>query len=165
MQHATRASLSGHLQIMRADHWVKNVFVLPGIVVALTFDGSPLTVALGLNIVVGLMCICFVVSSNYVLNEVLDAPFDLSHPIKCRRPVPSGRVSVRLAYVQWIALAIVGIFLGMKISVPFALTLFVLWLMGCVYNIPPFRSKDVPYVDVLSEAVNNPLRMLAGCGS
>jgi hypothetical protein len=34
--------------------------------------------------------------------------------------------------------------------------------MGCIYNIPPVRSKDLPYVDVLSEAVNNPLRLLAG---
>ncbi len=37
-----------------------------------------------------------------------------------------------------------------------------LWVMGCVYNIRPIRSKDLPYVDVLSEAVNNPIRMLAG---
>ena len=34
--------------------------------------------------------------------------------------------------------------------------------MGCIYNIPPLRSKDLPYLDVLSEAVNNLLRMLAG---
>jgi hypothetical protein len=34
--------------------------------------------------------------------------------------------------------------------------------MGCIYNIPPVRSKDLPYVDVLSEAINNPIRMLAG---
>ena len=34
--------------------------------------------------------------------------------------------------------------------------------MGCLYNIPPVRTKDTPYLDVLSEAVNNPLRMLAG---
>ena len=34
--------------------------------------------------------------------------------------------------------------------------------MGCVYNIRPLRSKDVPYVDVLTEAINNPLRMVAG---
>src|SRR5437870_9048178 len=37
-----------------------------------------------------------------------------------------------------------------------------LWLMGCVYNFEPVRSKDIPYVDVLTEALNNPLRMLAG---
>jgi 4-hydroxybenzoate polyprenyltransferase len=34
--------------------------------------------------------------------------------------------------------------------------------MGCAYNIPPLRTKDLPYVDVLTEAINNPLRMLAG---
>ncbi len=37
-----------------------------------------------------------------------------------------------------------------------------LWIMGCVYNIPPLRSKDKPYIDVLSESVNNPLRLLLG---
>jgi hypothetical protein len=42
------------------------------------------------------------------------------------------------------------------------LTLFALWVMGCVYNIPPVRTKDHAYVDVASEAVNNPLRMLGG---
>jgi 4-hydroxybenzoate polyprenyltransferase len=34
--------------------------------------------------------------------------------------------------------------------------------MGCAYNVAPVRTKDVPYLDVVSEAVNNPLRMLAG---
>jgi 4-hydroxybenzoate polyprenyltransferase len=34
--------------------------------------------------------------------------------------------------------------------------------MGCAYNIKPLRTKDVPYLDVLTESVNNPLRMLLG---
>jgi len=34
--------------------------------------------------------------------------------------------------------------------------------MGCIYNLKPLRAKDAPYVDVLTESVNNPLRMLAG---
>jgi len=34
--------------------------------------------------------------------------------------------------------------------------------MGCIYNIPPVRSKDKPYLDVISEAVNNPIRLLLG---
>src|SRR6185503_10946662 len=45
---------------------------------------------------------------------------------------------------------------------PFALSLLALWIMAIVYNVPPIRAKDQPYVDVLSEAINNPLRMLAG---
>jgi hypothetical protein len=50
----------------------------------------------------------------------------------------------------------------MRISPLFALSLLALWVMGCVYNVPPVRSKDQPYLDVLSEAINNPLRMVAG---
>ena len=157
-----RPTLLGHIQIARIDHWVKNVFVLPGLIAAIGVDAARASDGLWTRIVVGMISVCLVASSNYVINEVLDAPSDLSHPVKRNRPTPSGRVSVPLAYVEWIALMIVGVGLGFLVSRPFALTVFVLWVMGCIYNIPPVRSKDVPYVDVLSEAVNNPLRMLAG---
>jgi decaprenyl-phosphate phosphoribosyltransferase len=157
-----RPTLRGHLQIMRVDHWFKNVFVLPGVVAALGVDFAGTKEGLWLRLVLGLISICLVASSNYVINEVLDAPSDRSHPIKRNRPTPAGFVSVPLAYVQWIALMVVGVAIGAQVSTPFAVVVFILWVMGCIYNIPPLRSKDVPYVDVLSEAVNNPLRMLAG---
>jgi hypothetical protein len=34
--------------------------------------------------------------------------------------------------------------------------------MGALYNVPPVRLKEWPYVDVLSEAVNNPIRLAMG---
>ena len=157
-----RPTIRGHIQIARIDHWFKNVFVLPGIVFAVASDPSHVPDGLWWRILVGLFATCLVASSNYVINEVLDAPFDQFHPIKHTRPVPSGQVSIPLAYVEWILLMLVGVGLGLTISLPFAITLGVLWLMGCVYNIPPIRSKDLPYIDVLSESINNPLRMLAG---
>jgi 4-hydroxybenzoate polyprenyltransferase len=76
--------------------------------------------------------------------------------------VPSGKVSIPLAYVQWIALMVVGVGLGFAVNQALGWTMLVLWIMGCVYNIRPLRSKDQPYLDVLSESINNPLRMLAG---
>ena len=155
-------SLRGHLKIARIDHWIKNIFVLPGVVVALSLDPTQLTHGFWLRIIVGLFSTCLVASSNYVLNEVIDASADIYHPTKFKRPVPSGHVSIPWAYAQWITLMILGVGLGLTVSIPFAATMFVLWIMGCIYNIPPLRSKDLPYLDVLSEAVNNPLRMLAG---
>ena len=155
-------SLRGHLQIMRADHWIKNVFVLPGIVVASAFRPEGLSGNSLFAVLIGMIAVCLVASSNYVINELLDAEFDLKHKVKCRRPVPSGLVNVPLAYVQWLVLMAAGVGLGLCVAVPFASVLLVLWIMGCIYNIPPFRAKDLPYIDVLTEAVNNPLRMLAG---
>jgi 4-hydroxybenzoate polyprenyltransferase len=157
-----RPSLRGHIAIARIDHWFKNVFVIPGIIAAIGVDPSHLAPNLVERIVLGLASVCLVASSNYVVNEVLDAPSDRAHPVKFARPVPSGMVNIPLAYVQWIALMVVGVWIGYRVSLYFAITVFVLWVMGCIYNIPPVRSKDLPYVDVLSEAVNNPLRLLAG---
>jgi hypothetical protein len=48
------------------------------------------------------------------------------------------------------------------ISALFAGVLATFWIMGWLYNVPPIRTKEVPYLDVLSEAINNPLRMLVG---
>ena len=97
-----------------------------------------------------------------MINELQDAPYDVHHPTKFARPVPSGEVNIPLAYAQWILLALVGLGVAALVSWPLVLTLAGLWLMGCVYNIPPVRTKDRPYLDVLSESVNNPLRLLAG---
>ena len=152
----------GHVAIARVDHWFKNVFVFPGIVIALGTDPFVDRAGLGWRIVVGLASVCLIASSNYTLNELIDAPFDRFHPTKHRRPVPSGQVNVALGYAQWIALMVAGIAVASSISMPFTLSVLSLWVMGCIYNIPPVRSKDLPYVDVLSEAINNPIRMLAG---
>jgi decaprenyl-phosphate phosphoribosyltransferase len=159
---AGRATLRGHIAIARIDHWFKNVFVIPGIVAAIGVDRYRVSPGILERVVVGMLSVCLVASSNYVINEVLDAPSDRAHPVKFARPVPSGLVNVRLAYVQWIALMVLGVWLGWQVSSRFAATMLVLWIMGCCYNIPPLRTKDLPYVDVLSESVNNPLRLLAG---
>jgi decaprenyl-phosphate phosphoribosyltransferase len=157
-----RPSLVGHIQICRFDHWIKNVFVLPGIVVALSVQTIKVSPWLPLDLILGLLAVGLIASSNYVLNELMDAPFDRLHPTKYRRPVPSGRVNIPLAYAQWLFLLVIGLGLGLLIGIPFALTLAGLWIMGPIYNVPPIRSKDLPYVDVMSEAINNPLRLLAG---
>jgi 4-hydroxybenzoate polyprenyltransferase len=151
-----------HVEIARPDYWFKNVFVIPGIVIALGTVSGVDAGGLAVRIVVGLIATCLIASSNYTLNEVLDAPSDLHHPVKRHRAVPSGRVRPAAAYVQWMLLFLAGMGLAVSITIPFALSLLALWIMAVVYNVPPMRSKDQPYVDVLSEAINNPLRMLAG---
>lgn len=159
---AHKPSLLGHVRIARIDHWFKNVFVLPGIVAAAGIDPTHVSDGLPWRIAIGLLATCIVASSNYVINELMDMPFDRHHPTKHARPIPSGQVNIPLAYVQWIVLGVIGLWLALTISREFAATLGVLWIMGALYNIPPIRTKDVPYVDVLSEAVNNPIRLVAG---
>jgi 4-hydroxybenzoate polyprenyltransferase len=153
--------LKAHVAILRIDHWTKNVFVLPGVVIPLTVHQG-VSPPLFRNLILGMISVCLVSSSNYTINEILDAPYDRLHPVKKFRPAARGLVNLPLGYAQWILVMLAGVGIGLLVSNLFALTVLALWIMGCLYNIRPFRTKDVPYVDVLSESVNNPLRMLAG---
>jgi len=151
-----------YFKIARFDHWFKNIFMVPGIIVALYLDRSLNFGSVLWPMLVGILATGFVASSNYVINEILDAKFDRLHPVKKNRPVPSGQVNLVLGYIEWIVLAIIGLGLAYSINHEFFYCALLLWIMGCFYNIPPVRTKDKPFIDVLSESVNNPLRLLLG---
>ena len=42
------------------------------------------------------------------------------------------------------------------------LTAVIFALQGVVYNVPPLRTKDKAFLDVISESINNPLRLMIG---
>ncbi len=111
-----RERLKAHLAIARLDHSIKNLFVLPGIVVPLSVDPALRTWRLLPTLLLAFVAITLVACSNYVINEVLDAPFDRLHPTKRNRPAARGLVNIPLAYVQWIAMMLAGVGLGLRIS-------------------------------------------------
>jgi len=154
--------LRAHLAIARLDHSIKNIFVLPGVIVPLSVYPGLWNQRLVIKLLLAFVAITLVACSNYVINEVLDAPFDRLHPIKRNRPAALRLVSIPAAYAQWLLMMFAGVAIGLTISRMFALMALLLWIMGCLYNFPPVRTKDVPYLDVLTESINNPLRMLLG---
>lgn len=151
-----------YVSIARPDHWIKNIFVLPGVIIAYFFYPSLWQENDLWGIAAGVLAVCLVASSNYVLNELLDAERDRHHPVKKERPIASGRVNERVAWAEWILLGAAGIGLGFWLFTNLGIACAALWIMGTLYNIPPIRLKDLPYADVLSESVNNPIRMAAG---
>jgi len=148
--------------MMRPDHWFKNIFMAPGVLLALYFSAEARANVPLVAIVLAFVAACLVASSNYVLNEILDAERDRHHPEKRSRPAATGNVHPPVAYVCWLILAVLGVGVGLVVSLPFALSVVALWIMGVLYNVRPIRLKDVPYLDVLSEAVNNPIRLAMG---
>jgi len=158
----TRPAWFAYVEIARLDHWFKQVFCLPGVVLAVALADRSFTLAALWNIFLALWATCLVASSNYVLNEILDAPQDRSHPDKRTRPVPAGRVSIPVAYLEWLILGVAGFGLAWFINRPFFVCAAWLWVMGLIYNVPPIRAKELPVLDVLCESINNPIRLLLG---
>jgi 4-hydroxybenzoate polyprenyltransferase len=151
-----------YLQMARPDHWFKNVFMLLGVVLALFLDPAHASLRNLGTVALAFVATCLVASSNYVLNELLDAPTDRLHPTKHSRPAAAGLVRPGLALALWLLLAAVGVGVAWIANPWVAASALALWLAGIVYNVPPVRTKELPYLDVLSEAINNPLRLLLG---
>jgi decaprenyl-phosphate phosphoribosyltransferase len=106
--------ISAHIAIARLDHSIKNLFVLPGVIIPLSIYPQWMNRDLIGKLVLAFLSITLVACSNYVINEVLDAPFDRLHPTKKNRAAARGHVNVPVAYVQWIAMMLAGVGIGRR---------------------------------------------------
>ncbi len=156
------ASLKDYVAIARPDNWVKNLFMVPGMLFALSIFHTPFTAHLIFKIIIGIVSICLIASANYVINEYLDASFDKYHPLKNKRSSVVSMVNPKIVYVEYALLGIIGLFLASFVSIKFLAVAAFLLFMGMIYNVKPFRSKDRVFLDVLSESINNPIRFAAG---
>ncbi len=150
------------LGIFRPIRWYRNVFMLLGSFLALELNG--LTVGREwISIAVSLLALCLIASANYGVNEVFDAESDGHHPKKKFRAIPSGLVSKGLVLSLSIALYVVGLAVALTLrNEALLLSLVLMIASGILYNVPPFRFKDVAYLDFMFEAIDNPIRLLIG---
>jgi len=163
MDNSNKASVKSYIKIARPDHWIKNFFIAPGIVLAIILISKPADVGTFiLKLIVGFFATCFIASANYVINEWLDAEFDQYHPVKKNRPVVTQNLKFKWVMVEYVICIVIGIVLSLFENGPFLWTEVVLLIMGVLYNVKPIRTKDIVYFDVISESVNNMLRLLLG---
>jgi len=153
-----------YLKAARLDHWFKNIFMLIGAIGGIAYSKVPIGETVVFHTAVAFLLTCLISSVNYIVNEIVDARYDKVHPNKKLRPVASGIISTeKLVYLVTILL-----FISLSISyIAFNGEFFLLMILffvtgGIFYNIPPIRTKDLPYFDIISESVNNPIRLLLG---
>lgn len=158
------ANLTDYLCAARVDHWTKQIFVLPGVVTAWLLGGIEET---GLQdligpTILGILATGLVASANYVLNEWRDSAHDRHHPLKSTRPFVIREPNRILLWTEYAALLAGGLLLSAVLNPGVFWTLAVFMASGWWYNLKPLRSKDIPFLDVITESFNNPLRFLVG---
>jgi 4-hydroxybenzoate polyprenyltransferase len=153
--------MNPYVAIARPDHWFKNIFVLPGIGLAGILTETSLA-SIAFPAFLGLVSVCSIASANYAINEWLDADFDKHHPRKKNRPSVVAKLDVRVIGFEYALLTLLGLSLAWWVSVPYFVMTAIFSLMGLIYNVEPIRSKDRVYLDVLSESINNPIRLCLG---
>lgn len=150
------------INVFRPIRWYRNFFMLLGSLAALKLDDINVFSVWG-SVTVSFIALCLVASANYGINEVLDAESDSHHPKKKFRAIPSGRVEKKTIVIISLVLYMIGIGVAYSLgNIPLFLSVLLLLISGIFYNLPPFRLKDIPYIDFTFEAMNNPIRLLVG---
>ena len=145
-------------RVIRPQQWIKNVFVL----VPLFFGGSLLDTTDIIAAVTAAMAFCFISSSIYCLNDIIDVEDDRRHPTKCHRPIAAGKISVAQAYVMMalmVALSFGSVALlgGYALGVGVVVGLYL--LMNVAYCLV---LKRYAILDVCTIAFGFVLRLFAG---
>ena len=146
------------LEAMRPRQWTKNVFVLAAIAFGQKLsDRGAVEWTLAAFII-----FCFLSSSVYIVNDVMDAERDRQHPTKRKRPIASGRLPVAVAVPFAVGLAAFSIALALAINVHFTLIAGIYLALNLLYS---FSLKHIVILDVLLVAIFFVLRAIAGAAA
>lgn len=148
------------LKLIRPHQWLKNVFVL----IPMFFGGSLLDPEDIRASVLTFLAYSFVASSVYCFNDINDVEADRRHPVKCKRPLASGAVSMGTAWMlmalMFVLAALMTALLGdrghiLKVG-GVLLFYYILNICYCA------KLKQYAIVDVCIVAFGFVLRVLAG---
>ena len=155
-------NITNFVSMIRIDHWFKNIFVFPGIIFAILLTDETFKFQNTFYYLRLLFSICLIASSNYLINEYLDSKFDKYHPVKKNRPAVKNKFKLIHVLIIYFSLIVSSFIIAYDANLKFKLLLLLLLVMGVLYNVNPIRLKDKPYLDILSESLNNPIRLLLG---
>lgn len=148
-------SLLAYAKLARPRQWVKNTFVLPGLIFGHALDDpEKVTAAL-----LATLAFCLMSSAVYVMNDLFDRERDREHPDKRHRPIASGVIGPRAGALFGFSLAACALMLGFAASPMVAAILAGYGLLNVGYSL---GLKRVPVVDVFIIAAGFMLRILAG---
>lgn len=143
------------IRLLRPLQWFKNVFVLA----PLFFSNNLLNKELLLPTLLTFAAFCLVSSSIYCFNDIYDVEADRQHPRKCKRPIASGSVSVRMGYVMMVVCLVAALLLTTHHSPLTTLIIAGYWLMNVAYCM---KLKQYAIIDVFLISMGFVLRVLVG---
>lgn len=157
-----------YMDALRLERWPRSLAIIPGFVAYFVLVPDPFegfgSVELAIRLIGAFLLTLFISTANYIINEIADAPHDKYHPQKKHRPLVNNQISVKILLVLWAFLVVFSILAAHLFykNYYFLIALLALMLAGILYNVPPIRVKDIPYLDSTLESANNPIRFLIG---
>jgi 4-hydroxybenzoate polyprenyltransferase len=148
---------SPYLVALRVHQWTKNLVIFAAPLFAFHWNWASIW---GSILAFGLFC-C-VSSSFYLINDIVDVQSDRQHPLKCKRPIAAGLISIPVATAMAVALLAIAL-VGSGLQSP-ALAGIVLSyaILQAAYNI---KLKRISILDIIVVAIGFVLRACAGAAA
>mgnify|MGYP003571316063 CR=1 FL=1 len=144
------------LKLLKVNHYIKNLIVFVPLIFSVSFYDTNACIRTFLMF----LAFCFISSSVYILNDFIDIEKDKTHPIKCNRPLASGKVSKKLGAGLWILLTVLSIGIALSLSNLCFYTVLAYIFLNIIYSL---YLKKLPIIDATSIALGFILRVLSGC--
>lgn len=134
--------MKDYLTLIRIKHYIKNVLIFA----ALVFSGQLFVWDKTRDCALGFLAFSLMSSVIYIFNDIRDKDKDKIHPTKCKRPIASGRVSVKAAsLVAIVCLAGFVLYFFFVFNIMALLLVLAYAIINVLYS---YGLKNKPLIDV-----------------
>jgi 4-hydroxybenzoate polyprenyltransferase len=143
------------IRAARPNQWIKNLIIFTAIV----FSGKLFDPNLFLRTAIGFFILCLLSSTSYILNDVIDYPYDKKHPFKKLRPVASGKLSIPDATFIVFIFSLISLIVSLSFSIAFSFIALMFLLLHFFYSL---YFKKHPVLDIFAISFSFMLRAFSG---
>lgn len=158
MKNRLFSKISVYFRLIRVSNWIKNLFLfVPWLFAKQMFEQESTN-----RIIIAFFSFCFISSFVYVLNDLFDIENDRNHPVKKKRPIAAGEISIAASYIIMALLLCLSFGFAFLLNVKFMMVLSAYALLNFFYSV---KLKDIVLLDIFSIAGGFVLRIAAGAAA
>ena len=143
------------IKLLRPEQYLKNIFVFAPLFFSFSFFDLEKTYLSVLAFVV----FSLAASGIYILNDLFDIEEDRKHPEKRHRPIASGEIGKKTAYILMVLLLLVSLSASYLINFSLFIILVIYVVNNVLYSL---KLKHISILDIVMIAIGFLLRILAG---
>jgi decaprenyl-phosphate phosphoribosyltransferase len=143
------------IQAARPNQWIKNLVMYTSLV----FSGNLLNQELFIQVTIGVVLFSMLSSTSYILNDIIDLPYDKKHPSKRLRPIAIGKLSIQDATTAVFLGAFIALLGSLLVSVPLFFISLAFLALHFLYSLV---LKHRAVIDIFAISFSFMLRAFAG---
>ena len=147
-----------YLKLIRVKHYLKNGLLF----IPVLFNNSITNLEVTIKVIIGFIVFCLISSFVYIINDINDIEIDRLDPVKSKRAIASGEISIKKALIIAIFFLIIAIIVNLFV----AKTDIISWVIPFTYIISNLLYskglKNIPLLDIVILSLGFMLRVFYG---